>query len=382
MSIKRRPNGKLRARYRDLAGVEHAAHFDRVVDARRWEDEAKAAMITGQYADPRAGRTRFRVYGESVRTTMAHGPTTRDLVERTLRRHVYPTLGDLPLNTIRSTTVQALVTDLSARLAPSTLKLAYGYVVAVFRAAVRDKVISSSPCEGVKLPAPRRRQVEVLPLEVVDVLAVNLPPRFRVIPELIAGCGLRQGELFGLELDRVDFLRRSVGVVRQLVTLTPNPPYLGPVKTSESERVVPLAQVTLDALAAHLAAFPAGEVELPDRSDPNRPTTRPARLLFTMDSGAPVTRHRWSAIWRPAARAAGLPPRTGLHALRHLYASLLIRHGESVKVVQRRLGHSSAAITLDVYSHLWPDADDRTREAVSTALAGGSADSVRTVGRS
>jgi integrase len=56
------------------------------------------------------------------------------------------------------------------------------------------------------------------------------------------------------------------------------------------------------------------------------------------------------------------------HDLRHFYASLLIRHGESVKVVQKRLGHKSAVETLDTYSHLWPDSEDRTREAVDTAL--------------
>jgi integrase len=95
--------------------------------------------------------------------------------------------------------------------------------------------------------------------------------------------------------------------------------------------------------------------------------------------------HQWTYLWQPAARAAGLPPRTGLHALRHLYASLLIRHGESVKTVQKRLGHSSAAVTLDTYAHLWPDADDRTRDAVQVALAAkidGPADSVRTDRRS
>lgn len=52
----------------------------------------------------------------------------------------------------------------------------------------------------------------------------------------------------------------------------------------------------------------------------------------------------------------------------HHYASLLIRHGESVKVVQERLGHKSAQETLDTYSHLWPDSDDRTREAVDSLL--------------
>lgn len=143
-------------------------------------------------------------------------------------------------------------------------------------------------------------------------------------------------------------------------------------------RVVPLAQVTLDVLARHLAAFPARTATITDRTDPHKPVRREARLVFTLDGGQPVSRHTWAYLWRPAARAAELAPRTGLHALRHQYASLLIRHGESVKTVQKRMGHSSAAITLDTYSHVWPDADDRTREAVQLALGGGSADYTRT----
>ena len=95
-----------------------------------------------------------------------------------------------------------------------------------------------------------------------------------------------------------------------------------------------------------------------------------------------MTRSQWSRIWRPAALAAGVPERVGLHALRHFYASALIAHGESVKVVQKRLGHSSAAVTLDVYSHLFPESGERTREAIAGALGGGFADCVRTTGRS
>jgi len=56
-----------------------------------------------------------------------------------------------------------------------------------------------------------------------------------------------------------------------------------------------------------------------------------------------------------------------MHALRHYYASLLIRFGGSVKTDQVRLGHASAE-TLDTYSHLWPDSDDRTRAAVDSVL--------------
>ena len=83
---------------------------------------------------------------------------------------------------------------------------------------------------------------------------------------------------------------------------------------------------------------------------------------------APWSRNRFGETWRAAVARAKLPNGTRFHDLRHFYASLLIRHGESVKAVQARLGHASAAETLDTYSHLWPDSDDRTREAVDNVL--------------
>ncbi len=84
-------------------------------------------------------------------------------------------------------------------------------------------------------------------------------------------------------------------------------------------------------------------------------------------------------VWQPAAKAVGLRPGDNFHSFRHYYASLLIRHGESVKTVQARLGHASAVETLNVYSHLWPDSEDRTRDAVDLVLGvEDHADQVRT----
>lgn len=164
---------------------------------------------------------------------------------------------------------------------------------------------------------------------------------------------LRQGEAFGLTVDRVSFLRRALTVDRQLVLLPGREPYLAPPKTVASVRTVPLPSVVVDGLAAHLA-------EYPPRGD---------GFVFTTERGRPLRRTSFSAqAWQPAVAAAGLPAGTHFHDLRHFYASLLIRHGESVKVVQARLGHASAAETLDTYSHLWPDSDDRTREAVDAVL--------------
>lgn len=69
-------------------------------------------------------------------------------------------------------------------------------------------------------------------------------------------------------------------------------------------------------------------------------------------------------------KKAGLPTGVRFHDLRHTYASALIANGCSVKVVQAHLGHKSAAVTLDTYSHLWPDDEDRARSAVEAFLRG------------
>lgn len=91
--------------------------------------------------------------------------------------------------------------------------------------------------------------------------------------------------------------------------------------------------------------------------------------LPSLSAAAIQSRNRFSeAVWVPAAARVGLPKGTGFHSLRHYYASLLIRHGESVMVVQAWLGHASASETLDTSSYLWPDSEDQTRAAVDSVL--------------
>jgi integrase len=58
-----------------------------------------------------------------------------------------------------------------------------------------------------------------------------------------------------------------------------------------------------------------------------------------------------------------------MHDLRHFYASALIRAGLNPKVVAERLGHANASMTLNVYAHLWPDDEDRSRQAIDDALS-------------
>lgn len=90
-----------------------------------------------------------------------------------------------------------------------------------------------------------------------------------------------------------------------------------------------------------------------------------------MESGKPISHRRFygsrkkPGIWHRARAAAGLPEDVTLHDLRHYHASLLIRRGLNIKDVQERLGHASPTETLETYSHLWPDSNERTQGARS-----------------
>lgn len=235
-------------------------------------------------------------------------------------------------------------------MAAATVGVVHGIASTIFKSAIRDRRMASNPCEGTKLPKVQRAQIVPLTTEQVEAVRAELPAELRALVTRAAGTGMRQGECFGLTVDRVRFLERAIIVDRQLVTVAGHAPTLGPPKTRASHRSIPLPQVVAEALAAHLAAFPAEQ----------------DALVFTQSGRSP--RSTFGYKWRAAVKKAKLPHGTGFHALRHYYASLLIRHGESVKTVQARLGHASAVETLDTYSHLWPDSDDRTRDAIDSVL--------------
>ena len=243
-----------------------------------------------------------------------------------------------------------------------TVEVVYGRVKAVFSAAVRDRLIAATPCVDVKRPgvAPAST-LEVLTTEQVLAIAAAVPERYRALVVTGAGTGLRPGELFGLTLDRVDFLRRAVKVDQQLVRTRGQGVELAAPKTPASYRTVPLASAVGDELAAHLARWPADSTG----------------LVFTNERGGPIQQHPFSAVWETARARVGVPAWATPHDLRHYYASLLIRSGASVKVVQSRLGHASAKTALDTYGHLFPDEEDRTRSVVDVAL-GVPADFLRT----
>ncbi len=345
-----------RARYHDPDGNERSQMFARRADGERFIATTTTDVLRGTYVDPSAGRVIFRDFAAAWLVTRTFDESTREMVELRLRLHAFPYLGDSELRDIRPSVLQAWISHLDGELAPRYVRVILANVSAVLSAAVDDGLIARNPCQAGSVRAPRvpTTRIEPWPIERVEAVVAALPPRYRAVAVLGAGCGLRQGEIFGLRACDVDFLRHRV-YVEQQVKIVGGQLRIAPPKGGKT-RIVPLPDAVAVELAEHLRRYPAAGQE----------------LVFTSREHKPLNRNYVNPhIWKPTLKAANVLPirENGMHALRHFYASVLIDAGESVKAVAEYLGHADPGFTLRVYAHLFPSSEERARKAIDVVLS-------------
>lgn len=351
-SITQRDDGVWRARYRDAAGKEHARHFALKRDAQRWLNEVAAAVVTGQYVDPKAGKITWSDWTSAwmQRQTWAEGTHEAATVAVSSVPWKSGSVG-----AVNASHVQAWIAgELKRGLAPSTIKTRLNYVQMAFRAAVADRIIATNPTVGVKPPRARKLEATMRVLGPDEVHAVlEASGEFRGFVEVCVFAGMRLGEAAGVQLADINFLGRSIRVARQVQGSTIKAAKLVPPKY-HSERTVYVPGELTASLSAHVA---------------RNAVTDPEEQLFTTPLGRLWNRNNAAGEWRRIREEVGLPEDITLHTLRHTFASNLIASGCDVVTVQRALGHSTPSITLNVYSHLWPSAEDKTRAATADFMA-------------
>ncbi|MGD9701592.1 MAG: tyrosine-type recombinase/integrase [Acidimicrobiia bacterium] len=354
MAVSRRATkaGEVRydVRLRGPDGREVSRTFRTVKDAERFQREQLRNRDRGEWVDPAAGRVTLADWVADWQRTIVHlRPSTKRIYGDALRLHVLPTLGATPLGKLTTPQLRAWLSELSSApsarrpaLAPASVHQVYRTLNRVLNAAVRDGIMGRNPLAGVDPPKVEREEMRVLSPAQVNDLAATIDPRYRAFVIVGAYCGLRLGELAALRWSRVDFLRRSISVVEQLdqdgssiADLVTRPP-----KSNAGRRHVPMPRLVVAALEQHRDAGygePAAD-----------------GYVFVRPAGGPLDVDKFRAsIWRPACRQAGVDD-LRIHDLRHTCASLAISAGADVKVLQRMLGHASAAMTLDRYGHLMP----------------------------
>jgi integrase len=352
-------------RYRDPDGNQHRKSFMRKSDADRFASVVEADKLRRTFIDPDAGRVSFKSYADKWLAAQSFDFSTREAVELRLRLHVYPILGRLQLRHIKPSAIQAWLRGLEA-LAPSYRRVILANVSTVLSAAADDELIAKNPCRAASVRTPKVEPRKIVPWSADEVLAVHnaLPARYRIVATLAAGLGLRQGEVFGLAINDVDFLRGRVEVRRQVKLFSDGSLAFARPKSRRS-RTVPLPASVRDELAAYLVRHPSRDIALPWEHPEGERLTE--LLVLSNREGRALNRTYFNThVWKPALTAAGLETsrKNGCHALPHFYASVLLDAGESIKAVSEYLGHADAGFTLRTYTHLMPSSDERTRRAI------------------
>ncbi|WP_062202050.1 tyrosine-type recombinase/integrase [Demequina salsinemoris] len=354
---------------------ERSRAFTYKAEAERFAREVDSALDRGETpsAIKRTPDTMPTVeeYATRWQAAQPYGPSATAQRATVVRRHIVPTFGPLPLDALTPTHIREWLAVMPG--AESSRLHRFRVLSAMLGAAVDDGLIATNPCaaRSVKPPRPVSRPVEVWDADTLAAVRTALPERYRLLVDLGAGLGLRQGETYGLGLHDVDLVNGMVQVRRQVRLDAHQPVYALP--KGEKTREVPLPGNVADAIREHLEKFPAQPVTLPwasrDQTLDGEPTT--VALLLTTRRQRPLG-HRYmvTSAWKPALKAAGVPQTraNGSHVLRHTFASQLLGGGVGVAAVSKYLGHATSAITLSTYAHMLPSAEADARQVLDALL--------------
>lgn len=290
--------------YRDPEGRQRRKTFRRKAEAVAFRNTVEADKLRGTYLDVDAGRTSFRTYAEEWLESRTFSPLTYEATELRLRLHVFPSLGHLELRHIKPSTIQKLLR--SMEMAETYRRVIFSHVSAIFSAAVDDDLIAKNPCKAssVTRPATSRRKVVPWPTEWVVSMHDTLPPQYQIAVTLGSGLGLRQGEVFGLAVEDIDFLRGVVEIRRQVKVFGGNRLVFGLPK-GDKMRTVPLPGSVATELSAHLATYTRHGVRLP-WGTPDADKGCAAKLVLSTRERSALNRNYVNTrLWKPGHCGSG-----------------------------------------------------------------------------
>ncbi|EFV14138.1 tyrosine-type recombinase/integrase [Segniliparus rugosus] len=377
-TVRQRPNGLWEARL---------AYLDPKTGQRKrtsfYADTAKAAREKLKNARERLDKGAPPTDAKaSVKEWMAHWRATTlqasdrkantiELYERLSIHHIETgKFGTLTLDKLKPSHIEALIVHLKnagkaqtgddgkknlVGLAESTVRTTYTVLRSALDTAVRDGLLAENPATKVKRPKVERKEaVHFEAADLAKILKAADSSRYHTTLLLIAASGIRRGEAAGLRWSDVE-LKEQDGkfTVRKTAARIGGELVLTDPKTKTSRRTIPLSQGMVTALKAHRKRQLEERLRAGDQWKDNG-------MVFTTEFGTIVDPRNLLRVVKAAAKKAGIE-KANVHAVRHSAAMAWLESGVHIKAVADLLGHSSIAITGDIYGHT---SDQAARSAV------------------
>lgn len=304
-------------------------------------------------------------------------PATQALYSSLGQKHIEPApFGAIRLDRLKPSDVEALILRMKAATKPdkatgenpnpqpvralsdSTIRSTYAVLRQALDGAVRDGLLGRNPAALVKRPGVERRDVSHLSAdEVIRLLRAAEGLRYHPALVLIANTGLRRGECLALRWSDVDLDAGVLNVRRTLSRVNGKLDFSAP-KTERSRRTLPLSSAMVSMLRQHRVAQAAERLKAANIWENHD-------LIFCSELGSPAEPRGLLRAVEIASTKAGLKG-VVVHELRHAAATSWLEGGVHIRAVADLLGHSSVAITGDIYSFT---ADNAARAAMDELSA-------------
>jgi integrase len=324
-------------------------------EAQKARAELETQLYKGEYIDPsRVAFGKYFIDWLDGRNNIAD--STRDMYQSYFKTHIDPFLGKISLSKLSPLDIQKFIKCLREKnLSDEMIKRVYSTVSTSLNSAVKMEIISKNVASKIPQqdkPKVERHEREIWKNESIRILLEKSKgeTRYWEAVFLAVMTGMRQGEILGLQWSDIDFDRNVLNVRRSLKKDKSG--YTG-LKTSSSRRTISLSPMTIKVLKELSGRVELEKEYLGEKYQDNN-------LVVCTSLGTPAKAskvlHAWNRLCEKY-KPDGEPDIT-FHDLRHQSASIMLNEGTDIRIVSKRLGHSTVTTTLDVYSHLLPTAQE------------------------
>jgi len=282
-------------------------------------------------------------------------PRTAEGYESIVRQHLVPKLGSIPLTQLKPEHLQKYYSETlsggrcgkSSSLTAQTVRHHHTALHKALQTAVEWGILSRNVADAVKAPRAERPEMRTWGEEEIGqfLQAAKKTPHYALFYSALF-TGMRRSELLALRWQDVDLTLSQVHVSRSVHQVRDRGLVFRSTKTAKGRRPIDLPPSAARVLAEHrekqkLERLLVG-IPLNDEN-----------LVFSHVDATPLRPNSITRAWVMLAARAGLKV-IRLHDARHTHASIMLKQGIHPKIVQERLGHSTIATTLDIYSHVAP----------------------------
>lgn len=376
MSVRKRTwttrNGEKReawvADYSDQDGQRHLETFERKKDADAYHSTVKVDVGKGIHTARSKSVTVARAAMDWIAYVEAEGreQTTVDQYEQHVRLHIRPALGSIKLSDLSTPRVERFRDELLRKLSRPMARKVLASFKALLKDAKRRGNVAQNAASDTTIGRDSRSKKKIeagvdFPLtSEVKALLDATEGRRRALIVLAALAGLRSSEIRGLRWSDIDFKRGLIHVKQRADRFGE----IGDPKSEAGRRDVPIGPTVVNTLRTWRLQAPGELVFGTATGRPENHANLIQRVLHRVQADANIV------------KKDGSPKYTGLHCLRHYYASWLIArqvdggHELPLKEVQTRMGHATLAMTADTYGHMFPRADHKAESEEAERRAG------------